>query len=532
MEPDKVTGVRGKLLGWLKREPAVPVVRDLLPEVPDALELAAVIRRAGSRPPADLAGLLISATRDGTSGGRAIVLGALQAVPARFWSDLDELLRKEWWHARAWSHGLAARISVGEADLLDLAVAGCHRNGFVREAAVASLAQHTQPVAITVLALRSGDWVDAVRDRARAVLAARLPSMTMDELAAVVDAAFLLEDRREDRWLAGRVRTRLRSLSALQMQAVLSVRFHRTRRSVYRTAIEAGQVTTEQLIVAAINDGDQLIRAMCARTVVARADAVQLYALAASRTALVRAEAVHALATRGELAAAEGALADPSVVVRTVARNALRRNGIEIVERYRVLAVVPFPPVGVIAGLGEVGDQQDTARFTAWLAHPKARARAAAVRSLRRIGVTELDLLTPMLHDSSTAVVGQVVTSLKRHADRLDAANLEGLLGPGQPAHTRRAAYRLLIAGNVWRRVIVDLRLISVEDDKLRQSARSDLTTWLHGQAATTYSMPTPEQARELEPLIQDARAVLGDRTVRLLRFHTGTLSDSQPGTA
>ncbi|NUT34973.1 MAG: hypothetical protein HOV79_18100 [Hamadaea sp.] len=512
-----------KMFGGLNRERPAPSVLDLLPETPDAAQLAQRIRHAGNRPSSDLADVLISASRNATAEDRIVVLRALQDASARFWSALDGLLRRQWWHAPVWSSGLASRIGTGTPDLLELAMAGCHHNGYLREAAVAALARHRQPVAATLLALRCGDWVEEVREGARADLAARLPTMAGDELVAVVEAALHLENRSEGTWLADQVRALVRSMPASEMPAVLAMRFHRSRRSAYRIAIEAGRLTTEQLIATATNDGDQMVRALCARAATADADIAQLHRLAASRIALVRAEAVHALAKRGELATAEDAITDASLVVRAAARNALKLTGPEIADRYRELARRPPASPGVIAGLGEVGDQSDVDQFISWLAHPNARARATAVLGLRRLGVTRPDVLKPMLHDSSAAVVAQVVLSLKRHAGQLDAAALEDLLDPREPAQRRRAAHRLLMAGNVWRRLIADLRLLAGDDDTLRRQARSDLMVWLDKQAATTWGMPTPQQAAELASLLRENEALLGERTTRLLRFHAGT---------
>lgn len=516
-------GVRDRLLAWVRRGPLPPPVSDYPLAVTDGEAVARDGRQARDAVHLGLARDLIAISRDGTVRDRTVVVAALRAASARFWSRLDEELRRAWQSAPVWSRALAARLVEGEDDLLRLTMAAGHPSGYLREAATTLLATTPDPLAVTVLALRSGDWVPAVQAAARAALATRLPAMPVAELSSLVDAAFQLDRRASHEWLAEATRAKLRSLSALEVQSVLPVRAHRARRAAYHLLIEAGQLTTSQLIAAATADPDQTVRAMCARAAMGGTTGLaDLRHLAAGRTALVRAEAVHALAKRGDLAPAEARLADRSLIVRTVARNVLRSAGADVPARYRELVDTATPTVGAIAGLGEVGDQRDAAHLRQWLDHPQSRMRSAAIAALRRIGVVDPAELLPMLRDSSPAVVAQARTSLLRIAAQLDGDHLQKLVRPENPLFTRFAAYRLLATANVWQRILLDLRLYADSDDRLRRTAQADLASWLNHGASTTYSMPTPAQAQEIDQLIADLRPVLGERLTLLLRFHVG----------
>lgn len=509
-------------MDWVRRMPP-PMVSDYPSNLTDGETVAQEVRRAADAVSIELARQLIAISRDGAPRDRAIVVATMRTASARFWSRLDEELRRAWHGVPVWSHDLAARLVEGEDDLLRLTVAASHPSGYLREAATTLLAMTPDPVAVTMLALRTGDWVPVVRTAARKALADRLPAMPVAELSSLVDIAFSLDRRASHEWLAQEVRGRLRSLAPAEVRAVLPVRAHRARRTAYQLLMESGQLTTAQLITAATADPDQTVRAMCARAAIAGTTGLaELRSLARGRTGLVRAEAVHALAKRGEYAEAEALVADRSQVVRTVARNVLRIAGLDVLARYRALVDADDPAVGAIAGLGEVGDQRDAARLRRWLHHPQARIRAATLVALRRIGNVDQTMVLPMLRDSSSAVVAQARTSLLRIAGELDRDHLEQLVHPGNLAHTRFAAYRLLAAANVWQRVILDLRLYADADDRLRRTARSDLASWLAHGASTTYSMPTSQQAELLGRLIEGVRPVVGERTALLLRFHTG----------
>ncbi len=71
-------------------------------------------------------------------------------------------------------------------------------------------------------------------------------------------------------------------------------------------------------------------------------------------------------------------------------------------------------------------------------------------------------------------------------------------------------------------RLVTNLRLIDDPDGRLRGSARADLSAWLNRQAAKNYHGPSRKHAAELDELIEHVRPILGEHTVRLLRFHAG----------
>jgi hypothetical protein len=497
--------------------------RDYLPELPPVEWMRAgaqgVDRSVG---PAEFSAGLLTVARDGDPGMRAAAVDALGSAEARWWLAVDEALREQWWSAPRWSRSLAADLADRGVELLHLVIAGCHRDGRIREAAVAHLADHAHPAALAVLTLRTVDWVAEVRQRARVAVQDWLSS-SQGSLAQLAEMAFALRGRGEGAWLAERVEGVLRDLPLDGLEPLLIARDRRTRRAAYRAATTGGLLSLRRLTTAAMKDDDLPIRALCARAAVESATSpAQLRGLLVSRTALVRAEALQAVTAVGDLGAAEAALPDRHPLVRAIAQAALRRSGADPAESYRLLAGWEPPAPGVIAGLGETGDAEDARLVRRWLAHPRSRGRVEAVRALRRLGVTLPAELVPLLRDESGAVSRQVVVALRQDLGVLDPGMLQALLGPGNPPHVRFAGYRLLTAGNAWQRLITNLRLIDDADDRLRGSARADLTAWLDRQAATTYHGPSREHAAELDKLIEHARPILGEHKVRLLRFHAG----------
>jgi hypothetical protein len=504
--------------------------RDHLPELPAVEWVRAAAggldRSAG---PAQLSAVLLAVARDGEPGMRAVAVDALGSAEARWWLVVDGALRGQSWSAPRWSRSLAADLADGEVELLHLVIAGCHHDGRIREAAVAHLADHAHPAALAVLALRTVDWVAEVRRRAKGAVDGWLSS-SPGSSTQLAEMAFALRGRDEGAWLAERVEGVLRGLPPGGLEPLLAARDRRIRRAAYRAATTGGLLSVRRLTTAVLKDDDQPIRALCARAAVEVATGpAQLRGLLVSRTALVRAEAVRAVTAAGDLGAAEAALPDRHPLVRAIAQAALRRGGADPAESYRLLAGCEPPAPGAIAGLGETGDAEDAGLVRRWLAHPRSRGRVEAVRALRRLGVTRPAELVPLLRDESGAVTRQVVVALRPDVGVLDPGMLGALLGPGNPPHVRFAGYRLLIAGNAWQRLVTNLRLIGDPDDRLRGSARADISAWLNWQAATTYHGPSRERAAELGELIERARPILGEHEVRLLRFHAGLPRQTAP---
>ncbi len=530
-----------RLRRWLRR-PAVAAASDGWGEqdhLPAPATTERVLAAAGGADPnvgpAEFATALLIVARDGDPALRAAVVAALGTAGAPWWLAVDQALRQRWWWAPAWSRRLAADLADGEVDELRLVVAGCHHDGRIREAAVVRLADCEHPAAVAVLALRACDWVAEVRSRARSVVEGWPSPSGGPALSTLAELAFALRGRRAGGWLAQRVDQVLRDLPAQRLDPLLSARDRGTRRAAYRAAIAAGQLSLDRLTTAAIREGDLPIRTMCARAAVrAAAGPAHLHAMLASRTALVRAEALQALIVTGDLDVAEAALADRHPLVRGIAQAAVRRTGGDPAEHYRRLAARQAPELGVIAGLevtgelgvvaglGETGVADDADVVARWLAHPRARVRAEAIRALRRLGVTRPAELVPMLRDESPAVARQAVASLQGQIGAVAPAVLEGLLDADNPPSLRLAGYRLLIAGDAWQRLATNLRLLGDADERLRASARADVTAWLVREAAATFHEPSRERAAELAGLIEAARPILGDHRAQVLRFHAG----------
>lgn len=463
---------------------------------------------------------LIAAARDARGQARINVLYMIAAAPGAWWAMLDATLRSQSWRVQDYVPGLTDRTADGSADLLELVVAGCHHNGRLRGEAVARLRVHDHPVAAVVLALRSADWADPVRDAARAA-GERLLTEDIDPggLLLLADLADAIRDRVRARWLCEQLDELVARLPERTLAHLLRHATARARRHAYRVALAAGRLPLDGLVTAALDDPDNVIRTVCANAAFAAApDLSVARRLLAARLPLVRSEAVRLLARDGDLAVARGALADRASVVRFVAQVAVRKAGQDPAACYRELLAGAAPEPGAITGLGETGTAADADLVARWLVHPTARGRVAAVRALAALDAVPAERLLPLLGDPSAAVVTQAAAVLVAVAYGIDEP-LHELLRADREPPVRRAAFRLLLVRDVWRGLATSLCLLAEADPVLLAQATAAVNAWPRSLGPDSYRRLTPDLAAELLAAIEQARPVLGDSQADLLRW-------------
>ncbi|KAA5832066.1 hypothetical protein ABT337_02925 [Saccharopolyspora hirsuta] len=505
--------LRTRLDRWSSSVPETPS-----PPTPEQIHRSVADAERGRAD--DLPALLLAVSSGGNADLNAHTARALLSARPRTWLALDAAARRIRWYEPRWTNTVIRRL-LATPGPLDLLLAACHPDGFVREAAVAAISERDDTVALPVLALRAADWVPAVRDRTRQACRHRFDRAPADAVTHLAPVAFALRARQSGGWLAEAIEALLRDGPPRALTTALASPDRITRRTAHRIALAANRLDVDQLVRAARTDSDLPIRIMCAEAAIRRGNGDVPRRLLASGTAAVRAEAVRVLGTNGAVDPAIDALVDRSALVRATAQAIVHRAGTDPAAHYRVL-LSENPTPSAIAGLGETGSSADADLLRPQLAHPSSRGRAEAVRALRRLGRTSPDMLLPLLTDPVSSVARQVVISLLPQAGTLDEQALRPRLHPRNPRHVRRAVGRLLRAHGTWTRIDVDLLLIDDPAQEVRADARADLANWLARDAATTYAFPCGPRAAELSALLTAVEAVLGPEQSRLLRFHLG----------
>lgn len=466
----------------------------------------------------------------GLAAGRlaegASLRDVLDAADPRAWLALDAGTRA--WLAppllptRAEVEGRRAWLSaLGRPDALAeprLALALCHREGRVREAALGPAARC--PAVLPLVVVRTADWVAPVRDRAREVLRAALDSDAARTLAPLI----LLVGRRDrgafgvdllDEVLRRAPRERLTPLLTHSDRAV--------RRFAYRLAVAEEHLSRTELARAAARDTDPVVQDLCAEAALAAVpengvDEDVLEAMLGARGPRVRSAGVTALRRAGRPDRAEGFLADRSGMVRACARYVVRQSGDDPLIWYRRRCAEPGDPAlppGAVAGLAECGERADAESLWTLLDHPAPGVRARAIAGLRALDVTDVRRLRALLDDPEPGVVRETTLALLAAARPLDDEWLMGRLAAGRPRHARVAAFRLLNAQGGLVRLRAAVALLDDPDDRLRHWAGQAVQSW-HATA------DVPRGSVEVGELLDRGRHLFSEYVLSKRKWEAG----------
>jgi len=299
-----------------------------------------------------------------------------------------------------------------------VAIATCHRNGFVRQKAVELLAESHDGAELPFLLVRLNDWVAPVRAAAQSEVRARV---TVVYAARWVSCLELLDrvrlGRRGDHaWLGAAVEGLLRRDDArVALEAGLVGGTRGVRRACVRIA--AGLTDSTRLLSLALRDADPITSGEAANVLCRSLDADALReALDVMQHGNTRARCL-ALDTWCDRIPQDAephlraALLDSATSVRELARFRGQRLGLVAVEfrtyyREQLEAQTGELFITALRGLAETGTVDDVPLFLQYIAHPRGRVREAAILGLGRCdGQKHAEVLMGALGDSNLRVV-------------------------------------------------------------------------------------------------------------------------------
>lgn len=439
---------------------------------------------------------------------------------------LDDNARHGWpWGGLPWNVLPTGLSALQESTGLVAALASMHPDGRLRQRAAAALARLPAALPAALLSLRCVDHVAQVREEAAAALASHV---SVDAARNLLPVLLAVAGRAHGAAALSRYTDALlaRHGDPRVLLGLLDVPDRRARRWAFTACLDAGLLTVADLLRAAHDRHDRVIRRHAAEHLAAHRDAAgsaPLRALLTSRYADSRVAALVALPddelTDDDLRAV---LLDRSPRVRDTARWRAQGQGMDVAAFYRATLDVADDQRATVAsltGLGWVGDQGDLPAVERRLDHSSPSVRVAAIQCVvaRSEPGEVADRLGPMLLDPSPRVVsvaaralGQAGSAATRDAERAAWAS-------AQP-WSRRAAWRIGRTRGGWDRVEADLR--AAGDPDLSEVGRSSLREWLRTSAATTWHRPQGARAERLAALLTNAR--LDEDTTRLVAFHAG----------
>lgn len=479
-------------------------------------------------------------------GGRPGWAGAHRPTLPLSWIAFDAEVRRA--HS-SWHRGSPT------VDRIEIRL--CHPDGRVRAAAL-----DAPGAPLPLVAIRCADWVPAVAERARQVLSAALtadPAPTLVELTPLV---LRLAARERGAWARDLFEDALRAVDPVPApwwRPARPGRWWRPARAARTMTGEepdtvlawlrrSGDLPTRRFATRlTLDSGVFGVRELARRARVERDPATALLWGEAALSALaadgpddeaiddllrghvpsVRAGGVTALRRAGRAAEAAAHLADRSGLVRACARWLVRQDG---GDPYALCRRLVEEPAGVsphaVTGFAECAPRADAPLLRALVERPGRggdAVQAAAVAGLRTLDAVDADLLRPLLDDPSPAVAREASLGLVPLADGLPAAWLLSRIAPGLPAHTRRAAYRVLHAGGGIDGLRASVELLGDPDPALRRLAAQRVQSLWSPERPP----PLPLCDPEVGALLDRCTGLFSDHVMRRMRARLGIAPES-----
>jgi HEAT repeat protein len=261
------------------------------------------------------------------------------------------------------------------------------------------------------------------------------------------------------------------------------------RRLAYRLGAECSGPAAGDLVRAALEDEDQLVRLWAARRVAGTFGPDQLpEILDILEQDPFTAVRQHALDVRLEHLpdTAESKLLefllDRSAGVRGHCHYSLRKRfQHDPAAEYREqLAGDPVRLRECILGLGEVGEAADANDLESYLDDPRTRIRAAAIRAVARLSKDPpVEKLIQALQEPSGGVSREAREALKRFPGRIPPDTLNAIYRGAQERHVRKNALLVVTRLGLWDCLPILVKASCDRDERLRELGRGFVGRWM-----------------------------------------------------
>ncbi len=382
-----------------------------------------------------------------------------------------------------------AKIREASASLLG--IASCHGNGHVREEAVRELGEIETGAELPFLLLRANDWVSVIRLSARSLLTSRVrPDYVRHFLDWLPLVLRLRKTSRDDQsWILDAVTRLLQGSEARQAlyKACESQDYH-VRRFCFGLALK-GRSELATVMQRAFESRDQQVRKNAAQqlSAVLPNDELKKFLVRARNDAWmpIRREALHLYSQKYQEEAEvefHTALLDPNVAIREEAQYFFRRRATLELRSYYLGILESSEGAklsAAIAGLGEVGEANDSTLLERFISATSTKVRVAAVRAIARLDPTSyIGQFLGALDDPSAKVTREALLALGKKPNSIGGDRLWEVYGNCHYLHGKRAVLHLLARVTKWDSIAFLIQSLADEDSSLTELGKKYVARW------------------------------------------------------
>lgn len=433
-----------------------------------------------------------------TAGDASLESAGLQTIAA--WSPRELVMADEQSRAHGNSRDAYAPVCAvmdRSGSALATALASLGPDGYSRERAVARLAADPRCTAGRLIALRTGDAVEEIRDRAWRAMAWRT---AVDQAVEVVPVLVRLSGRQRGADGLGRYAAMFDQVNDRPLWNVLLDHSDRdTQRWAYSIALSGGHIDPQQAVQRLATVTDQWLVIRLVRIVCESQDVAAQQALLTSRRSIAHAMALMVVPDEvlPEATICE-ALVHRTARVREAASHRASLRGLDILAILRAAWEHDHNPKALRYS-AEKGTTFALDDVRGWMRDPDPPVRAVAVGFLAYSSPepSDIESLFALLDDADPGLVNSAARALIAVDGMWPYQRAARLWTTADPAK-RRVLWRLLRRRGGWDRVRAGLLAAADPDAELRARGREDLDSWARYDAARMWSDPTAEQAADI----------------------------------
>jgi HEAT repeat protein len=414
-----------------------------------------------------------------------------------------------------------------------LGILSAHPNGYTREAVVRALAVGEDGEELPFLLIRLNDWVPQVRSAAKQAVTARIRPQYAPHFARCLPLVFRLQilGREDHRPLVAAITELLvREEFATILQTVLLQGDRESRKLAFGLLVNHPHANLTSILTDALKSSDPAVRLWSARELRKRLKGPALLDLLQTlhrdRFMPIRREAIYGYAEqRPDLAPAilEASLLDPRRAIREAARFYLSKSGWTEFRTFYLAHLHQKTAVtraAAIAGLYEIGKEQDAAVLLSFLQDPNARVRRAAVRAIGRLNPdAHAEQLLEALEDETPAVAKAARIALAGRQDLLNPTRLWEVFTQAKTPRSAELTVSLFASLQWWDSAPLLIKAAGTTQDAARAAALRRLDGWCgHGGRMTV--RPTDGQLRQLEEAFHANRGHLTGMIAKDIETH------------
>ncbi|WP_064203167.1 HEAT repeat domain-containing protein [Brevibacillus brevis] len=410
-----------------------------------------------------------------------------------------------------------------EADLSFIGICSFHRNGYVREAAIEVLLKQVTGAEVPFLLIRLNDWQPKIRYLAFKACKVRFrPNYVKHFLESI----FLLKHL-SAYYSREKFSDFLEEIDAMfrhpDNRDVLRSGFRSkdpdVRRFCFDLALNLHDIDPDEVIAAALNQKDAMIRLQTVRHMCKQDDNERLRKwldrIRRDVFPSIRQLALQAYVDRLPEEATDAlltALLDGHKSIREMARFYLRDKKIDLVAFYReklIDAEEQVIPIAIV-GIGETGVKADDQSILPFLHHENERIQRAAVKALAMLNPDDhIEVFIRALQTNKRSASREARQIL---ADRVELRHTDMLwemLEKDVGLHVKKNILFLFSKMNKADSISLLLRACAVQEKEIRDDAILHVEHWLNGYNRRFYLRLKDEQGEKISHTLEAVRKFL-----------------------